>query len=154
MKKLLDKKITELLPHREPFLFVDKILFINNAKIVTSRTINANEGYLKGHFPDNPIVPGVLIVESMAQTAGLILAHEFNSKKNNAKHMDILYLSRITDIKLKASVFPKETLIVSAELLGQFAGSAKFSVKGEVKGKIVAEGELILSRKKKNGDKK
>ncbi|MBL7130932.1 MAG: beta-hydroxyacyl-ACP dehydratase [Candidatus Omnitrophica bacterium] len=151
MKKLLDKKITELLPHREPFLFVDKILFVDSTKIVTSKTIREDEGYLKGHFPDNPIVPGVLIIESMAQSAGLLLAHESNNKTNNAKHIDMLYLSRVTDIKLKASVFPEETLTISAELLGQFTGSAKFSVKVEAKGKIVAEGELVLSTKKKNG---
>jgi len=151
MIKISHKKITELLPHRAPFLFVDKILSMKGNKIVASKTISGREGYLKGHFPDNPIVPGVLIIESMAQTAGIIVAHRFSDGTNKTNRPNVLYLSRVNDIKFKAPVFPKETIVVSAELLGHFAGSAKVSVKAEVNGKIVAGGELVLSKKEKNG---
>ena len=72
MQQAANKDIKELLPHRPPFLFIDKVLSIVGNKITATRTIKKDEQYLKGHFPGNPIVPGVLIIESMAQAAGII----------------------------------------------------------------------------------
>ena len=142
MERLLNKNITELLPHREPFLFIDKVISIEGKnKIVAEKKISVEEYYFKGHFPGNPIVPGVLIAECMAQASGIISAYNMDEVKS------IYFLSRISDLKFKHPVFPGDTLIIKAEVIGQFDQAIKTSVSCEVNGKIVAEGELVLTKK-------
>ncbi len=143
MENLLNKDITELLPHRKPFLFIDRIISIEGSnKIKAERKIGKEDDYLKGHFPGNHIVPGVLIVESMAQASGIIAAF------NIGKPGEMYFLSRISDIKFKLPVFPGDTLIINAEVLVSFEGKVKTRVSCEVNGKVVAEGELVLSQQK------
>lgn len=141
MENLLNKDITELLPHRKPFLFIDKVISIEGTnKIVAEKKISVEEDYLKGHFPGNPIVPGVLIVESMAQASGIISAY------NLGELQDVYFLSRISDLKFRHPVFPGDTLIIKAEILGRFDRAVKTRAYCEVNGKIVAEGELVLTK--------
>jgi 3-hydroxyacyl-[acyl-carrier-protein] dehydratase len=141
VENLINKDITELLPHRKPFLFIDKVILLEGAnKIVAEKKINKDEDYLKGHFPGKPIVPGVLIVESMAQASGLIAAYSIGELKG------VYYLSRISDIKFKHPVFPGDTLIIKAEVLGHFGQAVKTRAYCEVNGRVVAEGELVLSK--------
>lgn len=143
MKSPLNKNITDLLPHREPFLFLDKIVSVDGTtKITAEKKINEDEGYFKGHFPGNPIVPGVLIIESMAQASGIIAAY------NQGKQQELYFLSRISDIKFKYPVFPGDTLIIKAEIVGSFDQAVKAFVSCEVKGMTVAEGELVLTSQK------
>lgn len=143
MENLLNKDITELLPHRKPFLFIDKVIALEGEnKIVAEKKIKKEEQYLEGHFPGNPIVPGVLLVESMAQASGIITAY------NKGTAQDIYFLSRITEMKFTQPVLPGDTLIIKAEIIGSFDQMAKTHVCCEVNGKIVAEGELILAKKK------
>lgn len=142
MENLLNKNITELLPHRKPFLFIDRIISIEGTnKIVAEKKINKKEDYLKGHFPGNPIVPGVLIIESMAQASGIISAY------NSGELRDIYFLSRVSDVKFNHPVLPGDTLIIKVEILGRFDRAIKTHVCCEVNGKIVAEGELVLAKK-------
>ena len=103
MTKIRDKNITELLPHRKPFLFVDKITSADDTKVVALKKFHNNEDYFKGHFPGKPIVPGVLIIESMAQTAGIMASHTSSGNKKIGCP-DIFYLARITDMKFKAGI--------------------------------------------------
>lgn len=141
MENLLNKNITELLPHRKPFLFLDRIISIEGKnKIIAEKKVSKDEDYLKGHFPGNPIVPGVLIVESMAQASGIISAFNMGEIRN------IYFLSRISDLKFKQPVLPGDTLVIKAEIIGQFDQAVKTSVCCEVNGKTVAEGELILTK--------
>ena len=143
MENLLNKDITEILPHRKPFLFIDKIISIEGSeKITAEKKIGKEEDYLKGHFPGNPIVPGVIILESMAQASGVIAAY------NTGELGDLYFLSRISDIKFRHPVFPGDTLIIKAEILGRFDQAVKTYSRCEVNGKIVAEGELVLSKQK------
>ena len=143
MENLLNKDITELLPHRKPFLFIDRIISVENSdKIKAERRIAEDEGYLEGHFPGNPIVPGVLILECMAQASGIIAAY------NTGKIGGIYFLSRISDIRFKHPVLPGDTLIIKAEILGRFDQTVKTHACCEVGGKVVAEGELVLSKQK------
>lgn len=143
MDNLINKDITELLPHRKPFLFIDRIISIEGVnKIVAEKKVNKDEDYLKGHFPGRPIVPGVLILESMAQASGIISAYSTGESK------DVYFLSRISDIKFKHPVLPGDTLIIKAEVLGRFGQAVKTYSCCQVNGKVVAEGELVLSKQK------
>ena len=142
MENILHKNITEILPHRKPFLFIDRVIAIEGTnKIVAEKKINEDEYYLKGHFPDNPIVPGVLIIESMAQASGIIAAH------NSGELQDVYFLSRVSDMKFILPVFPGDTLIVKAEIIGSFSDMIKTHVFCKVNGKIVAEGDIVLAKK-------
>lgn len=146
MENLLNKNITELLPHRDPFLFIDKVIaLVGDRKIIAEKNIKMDEEYLKGHFPGNPIMPGVLIVESMAQASGIIVAY------NKGATQSIYFLTRISDMKFVQPVLPGDVLTVNAEITGCFEDMIKTHAWCEVSGKIVAEGDLILA-KKKGGD--
>ncbi len=146
MENLLNKNITELLPHRKPFLFIDRIISIEGKnKIVAEKKVNKEEDYLKGHFPGNPIVPGVLIIESMAQASGIISAYSIGELQG------LYFLSRISDIKFKNPVFPGDTLIINVEVLDRFGEVVKTHAWCEVNGRVVAEGELVLSKQKGGG---
>jgi len=142
VENLLNKDITELLPHRKPFLFLDRVISITENNIIAEKKVMQDEEYFKGHFPKDPIVPGVLIVESMAQASGIVAA------QNNDKLQDIYFLSRITDVKFKHPVFPGDTLIIKVDILGRFDQAVKTHARCEVNGRVVAEGELVLSEMK------
>ncbi|MFO7870767.1 MAG: 3-hydroxyacyl-ACP dehydratase FabZ [Kiritimatiellia bacterium] len=140
-----NRKVTDLLPHRPPFLFVDRVVSIGESEAVAERTVREDEAYLKGHFPGNPMVPGVLIVESMAQTAGLALAGGEN--EDDTPERAVFYLSKISRARFRRAVFPEETMRITAGVTRSFGGSAVIEAKVEVAGEIAAEGELVLSRK-------
>jgi 3-hydroxyacyl-[acyl-carrier-protein] dehydratase len=148
MENLSTKNIQELLPHREPFIFIDKLVSIEKGCVTASKYIKKDEEYLKGHFPGKPIMPGVLIVESMAQTSGIACAKYNNSLDSPG---GIYFLSRISDIKFKYPVFPGATLIIKAEVKQHFSSFFKVQASCEVNGKIVAEGELVLTKQKGRG---
>jgi 3-hydroxyacyl-[acyl-carrier-protein] dehydratase len=144
MDNIVNKTITDLLPHREPFIFLDKVVSMEGLnRITATRTIKKNDYYLKGHFPGYPILPGVLLVESMAQTAGILCSQNL-SKDNN---QDIYFLTKITDVKFKHPVLPGSTLLLKAEILNVFNNTVKTRVEAEVNGMIVAEGELVFVKK-------
>lgn len=139
MENLLKKKITDILPHRKPFLFIDRVIAVEGTnKIIAEKKINEDEDYLRGHFPKNPILPGVLIIESMAQASGIISAYSSQAVQ------EVYFLSRVSDIKFTHPVFPGDTLIIKAEILGHFDRAVKTHAICEVNGRIVAEGELVL----------
>lgn len=147
MKNLVDKDIREILPHRDPFLFVDKVITVELGSVTAVRHINKEEVYFKGHFPGNPLMPGVLIVESMAQVSGIACSAYCKEKGDDSqKEQQHYFLSRVSDIKFKHPVFPGEDLIITAKVLDHFDSSFKVHVVSEVNGKSVAEGEIVLTR--------
>lgn len=149
MENLLNKDIREIIPHRDPFIFIDKIISIEAGCVVASKYIKKNEEYFKGHFPGEPLMPGVLIVESMAQAGGIACASYFGEKAEDLPERPVVYyLSRISDIKFKCAVLPDDTLMIKAKVLHYFEPFFKMQVSCEVKGNIVAEGELILTKQK------
>ncbi len=149
MESLLNKDIRELLPHREPFIFIDKVVSVEPGCIVASKYIKKDEEYFKGHFPDEPLMPGVLIVESMAQTSGIACALHLNEQKNiSLKHPGGYFLSRISDVKFKYAVLPGDTLTIKARVAQYFEPFFKTEVVCKVNGRIVAEGELVLTKQK------
>jgi len=146
MDNLAKRDIADVLPHRPPFVFVDKIVQAEGKVVTTSKIFAKEEEYFKGHFPGNPIVPGVLLIESMAQTAGIAALNVINDGKRLEGKEAMFYLSRVTDVKFKVPVLPDEEVMVTAEVIMSFGNLVKVFVKSKVANQIVAEGEIILSR--------
>jgi 3-hydroxyacyl-[acyl-carrier-protein] dehydratase len=147
MDDMTKRDIEELLPHRPPFVFVDKIVQAEGASVTTSKIFSEDEEYFKGHFPGNPIVPGVLLIESMAQTAGLAASNVLSKGKKHEGAADVFYLSRVAGMKFKKPVLPGQEVRVRAEVVMSYGTMAKVSVESKVDGETVAEGELVLSKR-------
>jgi UDP-3-O-[3-hydroxymyristoyl] N-acetylglucosamine deacetylase / 3-hydroxyacyl-[acyl-carrier-protein] dehydratase len=130
--------VMKLLPHRYPFLMVDKIIEISERHVVGVKNITMNEALFQGHFPDNPVFPGVLQIEAMAQTGGILALHNVPDKGN----WDTYFL-KIDNTKFKAKVSPGDTLILKLELLEPIRrGIVHMQGTAYVGSKIVSEGEL------------
>ena len=115
-------EIKNLLPHREPFLFVDKCEIIEvGIKGVGYRKFLPNEFFFKGHFPELPIVPGVILIEALAQTAGIVVSKAFE----NEKDISVLFLS-VSDAKFRKPVFPNDDISFEVEKLNNVKSVYKF----------------------------
>ena len=135
-------EILERLPHAFPFRMIDRILEIEKGKkAIALKNISIDEPHFLGHFPKEPILPGVLIVEAMAQTGGLAFESSFEKEEEG-----IPVLARIEEFRLKRKVIPGDQLIIEAEVLHVFSGMAKVKVLARVEGDIVAEGMLVLAK--------
>ena len=131
-------EIKELIPHRDPFLFVDKCeILIPGEHGLSFKKFNSNEYFFKGHFPGNPIVPGVIIVEAMAQTAGIVVSY----KLRDFKEKSVLFMS-VNKAKFRKPVIPNEQVIFEVKFLNSVRDVYKFEgfcFKGDVK---VSEAEF------------
>ncbi|MEO0088684.1 MAG: 3-hydroxyacyl-ACP dehydratase FabZ [candidate division WOR-3 bacterium] len=139
------EKIKEILPHRYPFLFLDKILNLEENKIVALKQVTYNEWFFIGHFPDFPIMPGVLMVEAMAQASGVLICKNLRMEE---KDFVPLFLG-IEKARFRKVVKPGDTLIIEAELKNKMGNIFKITGKIKVNEQIVCEGELILGFEKK-----
>jgi UDP-3-O-[3-hydroxymyristoyl] N-acetylglucosamine deacetylase / 3-hydroxyacyl-[acyl-carrier-protein] dehydratase len=130
--------VSARLPHRYPFLMVDKIIEISANHVVGIKNVTMNEALFQGHFPGNPIFPGVLQIEAMAQTGGILALHNVPDPGN----WDTYFL-KIDNTKFKAKVLPGDTLILKMELLEPIRrGIVHMQGTAYVGSKIVSEGEL------------
>ncbi len=136
--------IMALIPHRHPFLFVDRILEEQENSIITEKVVRADEGFFQGHYPGNPIMPGVLLSESVFQTAAIYLAKkEILAEENKSK---IPVLARILDAKFKTIVRPGDVLKIEAQFLEKMG--IFFRMSGNIKNqynKIVLTLECLLA---------
>lgn len=131
-------EIARRLPHRFPFLLVDKIMEISPNHIVGIKNVTMNEGFFQGHFPDNPVLPGVLQIEALAQTGGILALHNVPDPGN----WDTYFL-KIENTKFKAKVLPGDTLILKMELLEPIRrGIVHMQGTAYVGSRVVSEGEL------------
>ena len=138
MKKLNIEDIKKLIPHRNPFLFIEELRVIEKGKIGESfRTFEEDEYFFEGHFPDNPIVPGVVIVEAMAQTAGVVVSE--NLKNNNDQ--SVLFMS-INKAKFRKPVLPNHKIKFYVEMTNNFKNVYKFMGRAFHNDTIVAESEF------------
>ena len=120
-------EIKNLLPHREPFLFVDKCEIIEvGIKGVGYRKFLPNEFFFKGHFPDYPIVPGVILIEALAQTAGVVVSKGFTNNENQS----VLFMS-VSSAKFRKPVMPNEEISFNVKILNNVKSVYKFQ--GEAK---------------------
>ena len=133
-------KIKTILPHRYPFLLVDRVLEIEPQKrIVAIKNVSANELFFTGHFPDQPIMPGVLIAEALAQV-GCIMMYTENEEVSGK----IPLLMGLNDFKFRKPVVPGDQLVMEVELLKVRRGFGKIKGYAKVEGNIVAEGEITF----------
>ena len=136
--KLNINEIKELIPHREPFLFIENCLIINRGiEGESSRVFKEDEYFFKGHFPNNPIVPGVVIVEAMAQTAGVVISESLSNNNNNS----VLFMS-INKAKFRKPVFPNYELKFDVKLSHRIKNVYKFNGKAFHNKILVSEAEF------------
>ncbi len=132
-------QIQEILPHRYPFLMVDGILEMERLKrIVGIKNVTINEGYFQGHFPGQPVMPGVLIIESMAQTGGLLLLLEIPDRESK-----LLYFVAVDDARFRRPVVPGDQLRIEMDVLSWRGDFCKLAGKALVDGKLAAEATLM-----------
>jgi len=133
------EKILELLPHRYPFLLVDRVLEVQGTrKIVGLKNVTFNEPFFQGHFPGHPVMPGVLIIEAMAQTGGLLLMEQIPDRASK-----VVYFMALDNVKFRKPVVPGDQLRMEVEML-QFRGKvARMKGIALVDGKVAAEAEML-----------
>jgi len=133
------REIQKFLPHRYPFLLVDRILEIEEGKrIVGLKNVTFNEPFFQGHFPQTPVMPGVLIIEAMAQVGGVLA---YKSALSEAKGK-LIYFAAIDKVRFRKPVVPGDQIIFKLEMLKQRKRVCKMRGEALVNGEVVAEGEL------------
>jgi beta-hydroxyacyl-ACP dehydratase FabZ len=131
-------EIRDILPHRYPFLLVDRIVEMEPDRIVGIKQVTANEPHFTGHFPDFPVMPGVLIIEAMAQTAGVLVL-----KTMEDRHSKLVLLVAIENARFRRPVVPGDTLRMEMKILKKKASVAKMAGVATVDGQVVAEAEVM-----------
>jgi UDP-3-O-[3-hydroxymyristoyl] N-acetylglucosamine deacetylase/3-hydroxyacyl-[acyl-carrier-protein] dehydratase len=138
-------KIMAMLPHRPPFLLVDKIFELSDTHVVGLKNVTMNEPFFVGHFPDAPVMPGVLIVEAMAQTGGILVLSTVPDPENY-----LTFFMKIDNVKFKHKVLPGDTLFFKCDLISPIRrGICHMQANAYANGKLVAEAELMAQIAKK-----
>ncbi len=131
--------IKKILPHRHPFLLVDKIFELSKKHVVGTKCVTMDEPFFNGHFPDEPVFPGVLIVEAMAQTGGVLVLNTVSDPENW-----ITYFMKIENTKFRSKVVPGDVLVMKLELLSPIRrGIAQMSAKAYIGNTIACEAQLM-----------
>ncbi|MBI4723421.1 MAG: 3-hydroxyacyl-ACP dehydratase FabZ [Candidatus Stahlbacteria bacterium] len=137
-------EILKIIPHRYPMLLIDRITHFEEDFVVGEKCVTINEGFFQGHFPDHPIMPGVLIVESMAQVGGFLLLKKVKDPKDK-----VVYFLKMDRIKFRKPVMPGDTIRSELKLLKYREGLCVMDGKVYVGNTLVAEGELTAKVMKK-----
>jgi beta-hydroxyacyl-ACP dehydratase FabZ len=136
------RKILSLLPHRYPFLLVDRVLdWVPGQKIMALKNVSFNEPFFLGHFPGAPIMPGVLIVEALAQAGGVL----FMANREKITERTLMYFMGLDKVKFRKQVIPGDQLILEVEIIKQRAKVIKLAGIAKVDGQVAAEAELMAT---------
>src|SRR6187399_176078 len=130
--------IRKILPHRYPMLLVDRILELEDDRIVGIKNVTSNEPFFDGHFPDFPVMPGVMIIEAMAQVAGVQVLSTIPDRETK-----LVLLASVEEAKFRKPVRPGDQLLIEMTLLKRKASLAKMSGTAKVDGAIVAEAIMM-----------
>ena len=138
-KAIMDtSKIMEILPHRPPFLFIDKIYELTDDQVIGVKNVTIDEDFFKGHFPDYPVMPGVIIIEAMAQMGGILVMSKLDDPQNY-----LTFFAKIDKVRFRNKVLPGDTIIFKCSLLGPFRrGICHMQGLAYANGKLCAEAEL------------
>lgn len=141
-KDLSVREIMELIPHRYPFLMIDRVVELDPEReyIKAIKQVSINEPYFQGHFPGNPIMPGVLIIEAMAQTGAVYLKKVFPECREK-----LFVLAGLENVRFKSPVYPGDTLIIEAEKFKRKGHIIRTMVTAKVEEKVVAQAEIIAA---------
>jgi 3-hydroxyacyl-[acyl-carrier-protein] dehydratase len=132
-------EIQKFLPHRYPFLLIDKIVEMERLKrIVAIKCVTINEAFFQGHFPGKPVMPGVMILESMAQAGGLLLLQEIPDREKK-----LLYLASMNDVKFRRPVVPGDQLRIEVNVVAWKGDLCKIEAKAFVEGNLATEAKMM-----------
>ena len=135
------EEIKNILPHRYPFLLVDRVLEVQNGKYCKAlKNISGNEEVFQGHFPGQAVLPGVMIIEALAQTAGIVI----HSGKEDSSSSEIVFFAGIDKAKFRIPVVPGDQLVLETNLISQRRNFWVFEGKASVEDKLAAQAEIKL----------
>ena len=135
------KEIEEVLPHRYPFLLIDRVLELEgNKRIKAIKNVTISEPHFQGHFPGYPIMPGVLVIEALAQACGVLVKFTLNEEGEDRRKM---FLVGINKARFKRQVVPGDTLVLEAEIMRIRRNMAQLSCKASVDGELACSAELL-----------
>lgn len=134
------QEIEKLLPHRYPFLLVDRILELEDMRVVGIKNVTINEPHFTGHFPGYPVMPGVLIIEAMAQVAGVLVLSKIPDREKK-----LVFLATVEEAKFRKPVVPGDQLRLEVTILRLKPSVAKMHCEATVEGARVAEADLVCT---------
>lgn len=147
MSEMYIEEIRRFLPHRYPFLLIDRVLdFVPGETLTAIKNVSVNEPFFTGHFPETPIMPGVLIIEALAQATGLLGFKTMSEEPSD----DLLYmLVGVDNVRFKRQVVPGDQLTLKVKLLRRSKVIWKFSCEASVDGQVVTAADMLCAAKEK-----
>ncbi len=147
MSEMYIEEIRRFLPHRYPFLLIDRVLECVPGETLTAiKNVSVNEPFFNGHFPETPIMPGVLIIEALAQATGLLGFKTMSEEPSN----DLLYmLVGVDNVRFKRQVVPGDQLMLKAKVVRQSKVIWKFNCEASVDGQVVTVADMLCAAKEK-----
>ena len=140
------REIQEILPHRFPFLLLDRVIAAEPGKSLTAiKNVTFNEQFFQGHFPESPVMPGVLIVEAMAQACGVLAVLSQGSTKR--REGEITLFAGLDNVRFKRQVIPGDRLQFEVELLAHKRGIGKFNAVAKVDGELACEATIMCAQR-------
>jgi len=137
-------RIQELLPHRYPFLLVDRVLELEaNKRILAVKNVSINEPFFQGHFPGHPVMPGVLVLEALAQAGGLLT--QLSATKVGSGDEKLFYLVKIDNARFSRMVVPGDQLVLEVKLKRMIRNMAMYECSASVDGKQVASADILCA---------
>jgi 3-hydroxyacyl-[acyl-carrier-protein] dehydratase len=140
------EEVTKYLPHRNPFLFIDKIVSVEvGKKIHCIKNNSPDEDYFKGHFPNNPVMPGVIILEALAQASGIL---GFKTMNKTPEEGSIYVFAGVDKVRFRKRVGPEDVIHLYSEVINEKKGIWKFETRAEVDGDLVCTATILCADRK------
>lgn len=140
------QQIQNYLPHRFPFLLLDRVIAVEPGKSLTAiKNVTYNEQFFQGHFPESPIMPGVLIIEAMAQACGVLAVCSQGSTER--REGEITLFAGLDNVRFKRQVIPGDQLVLEVELIAHKRGIGKFNAVAKVDGQLAVEAQIMCAQR-------